>query len=417
MEPQPETATATATVRVCGQDIQTTAGELVLAGVQVTGPAAFTALSQVVNLRTITLTNMTFSDVGWESLLAGIKACPHLAHLNLTACGLGPKHSADLATIFSSGCCNIDTLCLAKNGLTGATFYSSGNVRDGVDSNLDGISTLFAALKTSQVICIDFSGCGLGPLGVSSVADYVRDATASVVTINCLANNFGDEELSTLLAAVKGTSVRSLCGLTEGQTVADFSDQNLGPFDCKIMAAEFAFQGFIASLASLCVSGNLITGSKNEYSDNSGKWTCDLDLSVLTALGEAMTTSKTLTSIDFSNCQISAKGVTVIAEFTPKIRSIAYLDVSGCNLQGHEEVGAQLMTAANEMDRVRLRAYQVLAFSEVMHERLGSSCTIDVVGDVCSRVADKMRQLHGHEALCSRLVDCGQTWFKVVIRG
>ena len=40
------------------------------------------------------------------------------------------------------------------------------------------------------------------------------------------------------------------------------------------------------------------------------------------------------------------------------------------------------MTAANEMERVRLRAHQVLAFSEVMHERLGSSCTIDAVGDV-----------------------------------
>ena len=74
------------------------------------------------------------------------------------------------------------------------------------------------------------------------------------------------------------------------------------------------------------------------------------------------------------------------------------------------------MTAANEMERVRLRAHQVLAFSEVMHERLGSSCTIEAVGDVCSRIADKMRRLHGHEALCSRLVGCGQTWFKVVIR-
>ena len=111
------------------------------------------------------------------------------------------------------------------------------------------------------------------------------------------------------------------------------------------------------------------------------------------------------------------EGPALLADAIPKIASITYLDVSGCNLRGHEEIRAQLMTAANEMGRVRLRAYQVLAFSEVMHERLGSSCTIDAVGDVCSRVADKMRQLHGHEALCSRLVDCGQTWFKVVIRG
>ena len=48
MEPQPETA---ATVRVCGQDIQTTAGELVLTGLQVKDSAALSALSQVANLR------------------------------------------------------------------------------------------------------------------------------------------------------------------------------------------------------------------------------------------------------------------------------------------------------------------------------------------------------------------------------
>ena len=117
------------------------------------------------------------------------------------------------------------------------------------------------------------------------------------------------------------------------------------------------------------------------------------------------------------NIGMGVKGLTSLAAVLPAMGSIAYLDVSGCNLRRHEEVRAQLMTAANEMGRVRLRAYQVLAFSEVMHERLGSSCTIDAVGDVCNRVADKMRQLHGHEALCSRLVDCGQTWFKVVIRG
>ena len=99
MEPQPETATAT--VRVCGQDIQTTAEELKLAGLQVKDPADFTALSQVVNLRTITLSKMTFADAEWDGSLANIKACRHLTHLNLTACRLGPKHAADLADVFS----------------------------------------------------------------------------------------------------------------------------------------------------------------------------------------------------------------------------------------------------------------------------------------------------------------------------
>eukprot|EP01048_Picozoa_sp_COSAG05_P031858 COSAG05_NODE_11870_length_492_cov_1.030534_1_plen_128_part_01 len=128
MKPQPETATAL----VCGTAVSVAAEELELAGLQVEGPAAFSALSQLTNLRTITLSQVTFTDAGWDGLLAGIKARPHLTHLNLTRCGLGPKHAADLAGVFSSGGCNITTLCLAKNGLTGATFYEWGGLKGGV---------------------------------------------------------------------------------------------------------------------------------------------------------------------------------------------------------------------------------------------------------------------------------------------
>eukprot|EP01048_Picozoa_sp_COSAG05_P014033 COSAG05_NODE_1553_length_4572_cov_80.241672_2_plen_547_part_00 len=235
MEPQPETAT----VRVCGQDIQTTAEELELAGLQVKGPEFFYALSRLVNLRTITLTKMTFADAEWDGSLANIKACRHLTHLNLTACGLGPKHAADLAGIFSSGGYNITTLCLAKNGLTGATFYSSGDVRGCVDSNLVGISTLLAALKTSQVICIDFSGCGLGPGSMDHVAEYLRDA--------------------------------------------------------------------IAAVAHISISRNIITGSTGVA--------YDLDLSGIIAFGKVAAVSKTLTSIDLSNCGIAAAGIAEVTKF------------------------------------------------------------------------------------------------------
>ena len=124
------------------------------------------------------------------------------------------------------------------------------------------LAALCDVLKTSSVTEIDVSSCGLGPPAMEILSDYVRDATASVVTINCLANEFGEDGLSTLLAAIKGTSVRSLCGLTKGQTVADFSGQNLRPFDCKIMAAEFAFQGFIASVNSITVDS---TGDMPNY--------------------------------------------------------------------------------------------------------------------------------------------------------
>ena len=214
--------------------------------------------TQVVNLRTIALPKIKFADAGWDCFPTGIKACPHLTNLNLTECGLGPKHSADLADVFSSGGCNITTLCLAKNGLTGATFYDWGDLKGGVDSNLDGISTLLAVLKKSQVICVDFSGCGLGPLGASSVADYVRDA--------------------------------------------------------------------IGSVASISLSGNMITGSTNiGFSD--AKY--DLDLSGIIAFGEAAAILKTLTSIDLSNCSIAAKGIAEVTKFISVNNSIASLKISG----------------------------------------------------------------------------------------
>eukprot|EP01048_Picozoa_sp_COSAG05_P027353 COSAG05_NODE_7941_length_753_cov_6.923547_1_plen_104_part_10 len=69
MEHQPETAVAI----VCGAALSVTAEELDLAGVEVKDRAAFSGLPQVANLRTITLSKMTFSDAGWESLMIGIK--------------------------------------------------------------------------------------------------------------------------------------------------------------------------------------------------------------------------------------------------------------------------------------------------------------------------------------------------------
>ena len=127
-----------------------------------------------------------------------------------------------------------------------------------------------------------------------------------------------------------------------------------------------------------------------------------------------------LTELDISQTGIGPPTATMLVKLISDATSftaIERLDVSGCDLRGHQEVGAQLMTAANEVGRTRLRAYQVLAFSGVIHERLGSSCAIDAVGDMCSRVADEVRRLHGHEALCSRLFGRGQTWFELAIRG
>jgi hypothetical protein len=110
---------------------------------------------------------------------------------------------------------------------------------------MDGFIALCAVL--GKVRTVRLADCGLGASSGAELSKTFSDADADMGSVNCLANHFGDEGLATLLTAIEGTSVRSLCGLTEGETTADFSGQNLSPIDCKILAAEYDFRGFIAA--------------------------------------------------------------------------------------------------------------------------------------------------------------------------
>eukprot|EP01047_Picozoa_sp_COSAG01_P059428 COSAG01_NODE_7133_length_3336_cov_3.415199_1_plen_88_part_00 len=54
----------------------------------------------------------------------------------------------------------------------------------------------------------------------------------------------------------------SICGLVEGQTSVDWSKQNLGPSDCKIIAVDLGLGRFSAAVTDVDMSSNPITGSK-----------------------------------------------------------------------------------------------------------------------------------------------------------
>ena len=111
---------------------------------------------------------------------------------------------------------------------------------------------------------------------MTPVESTVNEVISAIVSVNCLANHFGDEGLATLLTAIEGTSVRSLCGLTEGQTTADFSGQNLSPIDCKIMKAEFDFRGFIAALTEVDVRRNMLDEAVLEQLRAAAPETCKI---------------------------------------------------------------------------------------------------------------------------------------------
>eukprot|EP01046_Picozoa_sp_COSAG06_P031396 COSAG06_NODE_3053_length_5914_cov_126.204643_2_plen_1719_part_00 len=186
------------------------------------------------------------------------------------------------------------------------------------------IQALGEALSAAKVKTISLADTKFNSATLTEFVKSVRWETAAIVSVNCLANHFGDEGLATLLTAIEGTSVRSLCGLTEGQTVADFSGQGLGPIDCKIMKAEFDFCGFIAALNSIMLDECLLTGTKIK---NKGQWNekieqLDADLSGFTALCSSVGSSR-IVSISLRKCYL---GPQALALLTDAIKVMAALN-------------------------------------------------------------------------------------------
>jgi hypothetical protein len=126
-----------------------------------------------------------------------------------------------------------------------------------------------------------------------------------------------------------------------------------------------------------------------------------------------------LTDLDISSCNFTPASIKIFtSSVTWAEAAIEKVKVSGCDVT--PEAAAQLLTAANEASRARLRAHQVLAFSEALHARLGSECLLQAVAldtDVWRRVAENVRERHGHELMCSQLAQAGQTWFEVTVEG
>eukprot|EP01043_Picozoa_sp_COSAG02_P016994 COSAG02_NODE_760_length_17479_cov_23.555178_16_plen_1224_part_00 len=330
---------------------------------------------------------------------------------DFSSCGIGPVALGHLSEWVREATAVVNCLTLDMNGIFGE-LYSNGDVKE-ADKFASDCDAFLAALKGSNIVTLSLQKTGIGPVTLQKLATSLP---AVLTSINCLANRFGEEDLATLLTAIEGTSVRSLCGLTEGQTIADFSGQNLRPIDMKIMAAEYGFQGFIAALNSLQCANN--PGMVGELWGNGTLKTPDVHADVFEQLTDGLKSSQ-VTEVDFSSCGIGPVGLGHLSDWVREATAaIEKVNVSGCTVT--PEVAAQLLTAANEASRARLRAHQVLAFSEALHARLGSECLLQAVAldtDVWRHVAENVRERHGHEHMCSQLAQAGQTWFEVTVEG
>ena len=61
------------------------------------------------------------------------------------------------------------------------------------DAHAEVFKELTDSLKTSQVTEADFSSCGIGPVALGHLGEWVREARAALNEVNVAFNNIGSE--------------------------------------------------------------------------------------------------------------------------------------------------------------------------------------------------------------------------------
>jgi hypothetical protein len=336
--------------------------------------------------------------------------------LNVSNCGLGPTAMLELAKLVRDARAALASLNLSGNSLTGATARHGDAANYGwenIDSEMAGFIALCAVL--GRLTEVNLSDCRLGPTSTAELAKVFSDADAVLEEVNLAFNKIGAEGGAALVQAFKTSNIKFL---------------GIGK-QLKTAGGSCITRSLVKTGVTLSSAGRV--GEVTEFHDRQDgyiklKWQDDGSESNWTYIntldGEPL--SLPLQSafegelLDVSHQQLDPGYAVILAWWLSTSFSavIEKVKISGRDVT--PEAGAQLLTAANETSRARLRAHQVLAFSEALHARLGSECLLQAVAldtDVWRRVAENVRERHGHELMCSQLAQAGQTWFEVTVEG
>ena len=103
---------------------------------------------------------------------------------------LGPAEVKEVAAFLATSAGGVvSSLCCANNpGMVGE-LDRRGRLKT-PDVHAEVFKQLTDSLKISKVTEVDFSSCGIGPVALGHLSDWVRDATGAVASL-CCGNNPG----------------------------------------------------------------------------------------------------------------------------------------------------------------------------------------------------------------------------------
>jgi hypothetical protein len=194
------------------------------------------------------------------------------------------------------------------------------------DLRSEGLSVVSEALKSTSIKQLNIADNMLtcnqqGQNDMSGVIKFANDMKdmGSLSSVDLLKNNMGDDQMQSLIKIKKEKGMASLCGLHQGQTEADFSNQGLGAEDAKLIASDIQDMG---SLSRLDVSGNRLCGV---YTDQWGSKQGKYDATGLTALTKSIGNLKEL---NISSNYLKAEGAEVLAPAIDANGALSKLDLS-----------------------------------------------------------------------------------------
>jgi hypothetical protein len=149
-------------------------------------------------------------------------------------------------------------------------------------------------------------------------------------SLNVMKNLVGNDRLAALMMAVKGTTIKSITGIIEGQTSIDWSGQDLKPCDMKILAADIEFTPFSAAIRLLNISGNKCFGNYCGYHATPGRSEYTED--GWTTICDALKCTQ-IETLDISDIGLTSSGLTTFSNAMSAIATLSEVNLSGATIE------------------------------------------------------------------------------------
>ena len=289
-----------------------------------------------------------------------------VTELSLANCRLGPGSLGKLAEYVHDADAAVASLRCGNNpGMVGKLDRYG---LETPDAHAKVFKELTDSLKTSQVTEADFSSCGIGPVALGHLGEWVRDAKPALNSLTL--DSTGVVKMTSGPSHMVKASGPRTYTLTTGEEKIDLSKKNLGSADVALVAAWLQRPGVMAAVARLSLSDNMITSSSRGWG---GNWTYDADLSGLMLLCDALPALKNPIDLDLTGCGLSTNGMNPVIHAI-RAGGVGAINLARCQLE--PPIVAQVLSVASEVSRSHLRVAQVLAFCCALHDRMGADSAI-----------------------------------------